>query len=311
MTRRFGPLLSSLLLALHGAGCGGKSSTTGHDSGAGESGSDGVRGGASGSGAGGASGNGAGGSPPRGGAGGEVSRGGSTTTGGGAGTSAGGNAGSAATFTGGTAGDGAGSAGVSGGLGGLGGGGGLGGVGGVGGVSGRAGTTGTGHECETAADCTLVSDCCRCDTALASQSYRPSCDAECEVDQCTEMGITDEEVACTAGRCVIARSCDLRQVECEAAPPTCAPGFVPSVRVQDPVRCWGPCLLATECDGVTDCDACPTGSVCVHDALGSKRTCIVPPPHCSPGSYCDCLAPCAVGSCVETGNELSCVCVTC
>jgi hypothetical protein len=299
MTQRLGPLLSSFLLALHGGGCGGKSSTTGHDSDAGQSGSDGVRGGSSGSAAGGASGNATGGAPPRGGAGGEVSRGGSAATGGGAGVSAGGNAGVAGALTGGTAGDGSGSAGGSGGL------------GGQDGMSGRAGTTGVGHECETAADCTLVSDCCRCDTALVLQSYRPSCDAACEVDQCTEMGITDEEVACTFGRCVIARSCDWRQVECAAGPPTCAPGFVPSVREQDPVRCWGPCLLATECDGVTDCDACPTGSVCVHDALGSKRTCIVPPPHCSAGSYCECLAPCAVGGCVETGNELSCACVTC
>ncbi len=46
--------------------------------------------------------------------------------------------------------------------------------------------------------------------------------------------------------------CDHGKVLCNALPPLCEAGTVPSVVN----GCWGPCVLVTECKSVTSCSDC-------------------------------------------------------
>ena len=186
---------------------------------------------------------------------------------------------------------------------------GTGGAAGTGALGGAAGAVipTFGKECDTAADCVLVSDCCSC-RAEARGALVSSCGATCAVDSCTSLGIGPHEVACTFGRCVLARSCVARAVTCPALVGVCPTGTVRSY-LDD---CFGPCLPPTECNGVTSCSDCGAGSACVDDVGPVRRViaCVTPPSDCSRGSYCGCLEACPVG-CAETDAGVGCFCPAC
>lgn len=65
-----------------------------------------------------------------------------------------------------------------------------------------------------------------------------------------------------------APSCDARDVLCDALPPTCGEGELPSIIGS----CWGPCVRATTC-------ACTDAAECPH-LLGYSETCYHG--HCGP-----------------------------
>ncbi len=234
------------------------------------------------------------------------------TTGGTAGT-AGGTAGTAG-GTAGTAGGTAGSSGSAGAMGGV-----SGATGGDAGASGGQAGGGTGgvitpppgeRECEGPEDCVRVSDCCGC---RSEPQKTPSfCALDCERDACVELGLTEVHPTCDMGRCRFDVSCDRGRVGCEAAPPSCPPGQVPSVVSQGiAVPCWGPCIDATDCGQVTDCSACPDGTVCiVFEAQFASYSCVVPQNGCAAGKYCSCLAACSYG-CTETEDYVACACPVC
>jgi hypothetical protein len=76
---------------------------------------------------------------------------------------------------------------------------------------------------------------------------------------------TSGYVACTAMACVELADCDGNNAMCDAIPPSCDTGLVPSVVD----GCWGPCVAPEQCAHVNQCD----GVV----------ICAMPPPACGPG----------------------------
>lgn len=75
-----------------------------------------------------------------------------------------------------------------------------------------------------------------------------------------------------AGACrmVAGPSCDTRRVACDALPPRCVSGQVPSVAG----ACWGPCVPAATCTCTTDAE-CPR-------VPGVSELCWVADGHCGP-----------------------------
>ena len=233
--------------------------------------------------------------------------GGSTgsNTGGSGGAAAGGSGGSAASAGSSSGGSGASATGGS-----STGGSGTGGAAGTPATGGSSGTVGT-PECSAAGECTLFSDCCSC-MALAPGESAPTCLADCDTDRCTAMGITDANVACTAGSCNAGIDCT-GEVLCDALPPTCKPGEVPSVRN----GCWGGCVPATECAEVSGCAECTGSTLCVTKAaLLSTSHCVNIPSACQTDQSCDCLGPALCTEpqeqCTQGGAMgISCSCVDC
>jgi hypothetical protein len=183
--------------------------------------------------------------------------------------------------------------------------------------TGNAGSSGAGQggassevECEEAGDCLLFTDCCDC-MAVSARENHESCELVCVQSRCSALQITQADVTCSFGRCVLARSCDASKVTCREAPPTCEDGDLPSVDG----TCWGGCVAATECHDVGECGDCPSGTVCVEfqSQLQSFR-CVAPGPGCEKGSYCECLpgaCPNALSFCEEEGDQVVCPCPTC
>lgn len=274
-------------------GGGGESGTTAGGAGKGAAGSagkgsagSGVGGsGAGAAGAAGAGGRGTGGTNPSGGVGGdaggapEAGGGGDAASGGSVVAGAGGNAGSSAGVAG-TAGD--------------------------SGSGGDAGAPSSGAECETADDCALLDDCCSCE-AVPKGMEQNQCDAACVQSACDASGISAEDVTCLYGRCVFSRSCNGSVVTCPAKPIECPAGQVLSVEGD----CWGPCVLATDCQDVASCASCPKGTVCV--AIETQLPhfqCVEVPSGCKKGSYCDCIT-CPFAACLEDEEAVHCSCPFC
>jgi hypothetical protein len=183
-------------------------------------------------------------------------------------------------------------------------------LGGAGG-SGNQGGTGAraGAECQTAADCQMVSDCCTC---ASEPKDKPvvTCDLVCITDACSAMQLERDEVDCVFGRCVLARSCDLSEVGCDAVQPQCLAGTIPSVEGS----CFGPCLPPTECSKVTSCADCASSSVCIrNEAQLQSYGCVSPDQGCETGSYCDCLGACMSPfiACAESQSQVGCACLGC
>ena len=113
-----------------------------------------------------------------------------------------------------------------------------------------------------------------------------------------------------SGQCVLNRSCDASRRTCDALPPACLDGQLPSI---DDSGCWGPCLAPSECREVTSCADC-ANDLCV-EFEGPRITarCRARNVPCEQGSYCQCLQPCGNGSfsCSENGDRISCTCLTC
>lgn len=155
----------------------------------------------------------------------------------------------------------AGGSGATSGSGGVGGTSGSGGSGGSGGAAGSAGgdlgINGRVGECMEDADCKLVGDCCNCYSVPLNEDVPVACAADCAIDRCTTMDVTP---ICMMGRCVFEENCDaMYQEVCTMVPPECGPGQQPIVRD----GCFGECIDARDCRGVSSCDVCAPGQACV------------------------------------------------
>lgn len=219
--------------------------------------------------------------------------------------------------SGGTAGSTPGSGGASGGTGGTargGSGGALGGHGGSAGAGGGAsgGAAGSHAECAQASDCVLHNDCCACEAVPKTASIA-SCNIECLVSDCEAHRITNPDVACVAGRCVLALSCDATHIACTVAQPSCPAGSLPAVSGS----CYtGACLPVAQCSEVASCDACTAaGLACVTDQAlgGSPHHCVTIPAACSAAPTCGCLGVCTGGfQCADPASTtLVCQCPAC
>jgi hypothetical protein len=124
-------------------------------------------------------------------------------------------------------------------------------------------------------------------------------------------GVSEEDVACFAGRCVINRSCDDRFVTCDVATPNCEAGTAPEV---DDGCYTGTCREVSQCATVTACDVCEAADLnCV--ALFAQGDpvyqCVATREGCDPDD-CECMGVCdSPFSCDESGEGLSCFCLLC
>lgn len=207
-----------------------------------------------------------------------------------------------------------GSGGASGGAGGSSAGGGAGGTSGSGGASGgAAGSGGTGGgsggsagaaQCTDASQCTLHSDCCTCQ-AVGPGEKVPECPVDCIIDMCASLGVTEADVACAAGSCVAGIQCASETI-CNSKPPVCEPGEVPSIKDQ----CWGPCVPATECAGVSGCADC-TGPLqtCVtietQTGDGPASHCVDIPKGCEGNPTCECMGDSVCPAPFDTCTDFS------
>ncbi|MDX2053648.1 MAG: hypothetical protein SFV15_14705 [Polyangiaceae bacterium] len=182
---------------------------------------------------------------------------------------------------------------------------------GVGG-SGSGGQNSSHGECATVQDCTLFSDCCSC-AAVPSGELTPSCLLACIVSACTSQQVTEGDIACVAGRCVLNRSCDDRAVTCDAPTPQCDGGRVPEVAN----NCYtGRCLPPSECSSVSSCAVCTQANLrCAiqEGRPGNTFHCVETPPACQGNVSCGCMGVCqGLFQCPDpSAKALMCVCPAC
>jgi hypothetical protein len=146
---------------------------------------------------------------------------------------------------------------------------------------------------------------------VAVGTEQASCRLACDQPACDAQGVSDEDVACLAGRCVINRSCDDRYVLCDVAPPSCEAGTAPEV--ED--GCYtGTCREISQCALVSSCDVCEAADLnCVtfSDVGGPGYQCVATREGCDPKD-CVCMGVCpSPFSCGVVGDTLSCSCVSC
>jgi len=216
--------------------------------------------------------------------------GGSAAMGGAGGSHTGGTGASAgqAGNTGGNAADAGGGAGGSGAVAG----GGAGGSGADAGASGQGATGGSAGyppapQCKDDSQCILYSDCCTC-VAMRPGDPVEDCPITCVVDKCTELGISQAKgPRCLAGHCAVGFDCDAPKVLCNALPPQCEAGEVPSVNN----LCWGPCVPASQCAFVPNCSNCdPKMYTCVTDVgWVFEHHCVPTPQACKNDLSCECM----------------------
>jgi hypothetical protein len=177
-------------------------------------------------------------------------------------------------------------------------------------------------QCTTDAQCTLHSDCCNC-LALAPGEQAPSCNVtSCQSGGvCAELGITQADAACVAGVCNAGIDCnpvDVDALDCLAVEPSCATGQVASV-IQA-THCWGPCVLATECSEVEDCNDCDTATalcVSIDAQTSSTLHCVPVPAPCQSDRSCTCLgsavclAPTNLCTHFAGTDSVDCTCPSC
>lgn len=164
--------------------------------------------------------------------------------------------------------------------------------------------------CLSADECILHDDCCRCDAYYVEDDPPPECDEECDVTMCEYLGVTaatcnlDDEI----WGCSPSIDCRASSAACEQAPPQCPEGELPTVID----GCWGPCLPATSCYTVDDCDACPDGFHCLpYVHIPGIIACAPIPEECPDPPTCECLGdqPCnraTETSCDEDENGAYC-----
>jgi hypothetical protein len=101
-------------------------------------------------------------------------------------------------------------------------------------------------ECETASDCALGSDCCFCEAV--PRGVVVGCPADCLTARCDVLGITEQDILCLGGRCVLNRECDSKKATCDASAPVCpASVYLPDSVPMIEHGCWGDCLESSEC----------------------------------------------------------------
>lgn len=147
-----------------------------------------------------------------------------------------------------------------------------------------------GATCEQDSDCEIFTDCCTCDV-IAVGEQPPACDVqECFVDVCSTYDLGPQQAVCRFGRCTFEKvTCNPSAVSCNAQPPDCAPGTLPSVAGD----CWsGQCTPVEACNWAPDCAACATDPdplVCVFKAQkGAYQVCEPKPAACGDAPEIDC-----------------------
>ena len=106
--------------------------------------------------------------------------------------------------------------------------------------------------------------------------------------------------------------CNPSGVLCDAPPPQCPPGEVPSVEGS----CWGACVPILSCATEPNCDGCGTGFCAEYVAFATEYRCVLPSLTCS-ALACGCLAPdfCVApyDACQESSAapDVRCECITC
>ena len=174
-------------------------------------------------------------------------------------------------------------------------------------------TAGPTSECSKDADCKLQEDCCVCN-GIPLDLNPVACDMECKQSKCSELGV--DQAVCRLGVCETERlSCDQVKVACDALPPACPEGQLPTTTP----ACWtGKCVPAEFCDVIPDCSFCPDGHLCVQNiAFGpSQPTCEPLPPGCGPDPDCACAGDLVCQDpftlCVEQdGPVINCECINC
>lgn len=174
-------------------------------------------------------------------------------------------------------------------------------------------TAGPISECSKDADCKLQEDCCVCN-GIPLDLNPVACDMECKQSKCSELGV--DQAVCRLGVCETERlSCDQVKVACDALPPACPEGQLPTTTP----ACWtGKCVPAEFCDVIPDCSFCPDGHLCVQNiARGPNQpTCEPLPPGCGPDPDCACAGDLVCQDpftlCVEQdGPVLHCECINC
>lgn len=163
--------------------------------------------------------------------------------------------------------------------------------------------------CDEDADCQLIESCCECDAAPIDAAIDP-CRMPCDQTECSARNITDPAAVCRLGVCVLAaQSCSPGLVSCDALPPRCEPGLVPSVVA----GCWGGCIPAHLCEQLPACthELCGPGWMCVDSQSGSFAPhCEPMPPACAGVPGCSCAAAAfgelCGGACSDDGSRLLC-----
>jgi hypothetical protein len=155
-------------------------------------------------------------------------------------------------------------------------------------------TTGGGEvsPCVTDQDCTLVENCCDCESLNPGETA-PECGMrECRQTECSAIGLVKPAVECRLGRCMFKKdTCNPFGVSCDAPQPQCGPGSLPSVEETNQGKCWtGSCVPAEVCDWVPDCSYCDDPElVCVGKLQkGAYKVCEAKPFECSDEDNLDC-----------------------
>lgn len=180
---------------------------------------------------------------------------------------------------------------------------------------GAEGTTGEPvTSCEADGDCTVVEDCCSC-LAILQGTEAPNCDLqECLQSACGAMGVSTPIAQCELGSCELAPlPCNPFEVACDALPPECPEGMLPTIEG----ACWsGLCVPAALCDVVPDCAACPEDEACVQFVSQLPVTrCSPIPPACDGVPSCGCMGDDVCESpfdlCNDIDGAISCDCPVC
>jgi len=187
-------------------------------------------------------------------------------------------------------------------------------VGGSSGAGGSAGVGGSGGggavggvECVDDSQCKLFSDCCTCAALGPGEPEPPGCDAPCKQNSCEAHGVTSGKAKCVAGQCIVGYECRPTQVFCNAMPPPCPPGEVPSVLG----GCWGACVPAVQCAGVSSCTECagPLTTCVVYDLQGGDVSggphCVGVPKGCEGSPTCSCMGASVCVSPFSACSDLS------
>jgi hypothetical protein len=142
-----------------------------------------------------------------------------------------------------------------------------------------------------------------------------SCKENCLQSDCAARKIASADVTCSAGRCVLAKSCNEKTVLCDMVTPACASEAGMAAVVAG--NCYsGTCIAVSECSAVTNCDVCTKASLscATFENLGGPRyQCVGTPEKCVQAPTCACMGVCQGGfQCSQPASKvLACICPTC